>query len=352
MVASSPSSPPSPPEGGDVSDIAIDWLVRVRLGAADPEDFARWRAASPAHEAAAVEAETLLDEIGQTPTAQIFGAERAFGAERVVPFRPPPAPTLRHSPTLRHPSALSRRRLLTGAAAAGVVAAAGAGALVAAGPWAGGRLIAALDGGETTSRGERRAITLADGSRVTLAGRSAIRIDVSAAGRRIELLAGEALFHVAADTTRPFIVTAGTGRAEAMGTLFSVACAGRAARVVVVEGRVEAGPADGRAPMTLTAGQATTTGPDMTAEPVDAASLTAWARGRLIVTGQPLSEVAARLDRDGALRLLVLGDTARTLPVTGVFDLDDPEGTLRAIATVLPVRVRRVGGVAVVTAAA
>ncbi|WP_228382271.1 FecR family protein [Tistrella mobilis] len=341
-----PSSPPSPPEGGDVSDIAIDWLVRVRLGAADPEDFALWRAASPAHEAAAVEAEALLDEIGQTPTAQIFGAERAFGAERVVPLRPPPAPTL------RHPRALSRRRLLTGAAAAGVVAAAGAGALVAAGPGVGGRVIAALDGGETTSRGERRAITLADGSRVTLAGCSAIRVDVSAAGRRIELLAGEALFQVAADTTRPFIVTAGTGRAEAMGTLFSVACAGRAARVVVVEGRVEAGPADGHVPMPLTAGQAATTGPDMTAEPVDAASLTAWARGRLIVTGQPLSEVAARLDRDGALRLLVLGDTARTLPVTGVFDLDDPEGTLRAIATVLPVRVRRVGGVVVVTAAA
>lgn len=340
MVASSPSSPPSPPEGGDVSDIAIDWLVRVRLGAADPEDFALWRAASPAHEAAAVEAEALLDEIGQTSTAQ------TFGAERVVPLHPPSAPTL------RHPPALSRRRLLTGAAAAGVVAAAGAGALVAAGPGVGGRLIAALDGGETTSRGERRAITLADGSRVTLAGRSAIRVDVSAAGRRIELLAGEALFQVATDTTRPFIVTAGTGRAEAMGTLFSVARAGRAARVVVVEGRVEVGPADGRAPMTLTAGQAATTGPDMTAEPVDAASLTAWARGRLIVTGQPLSEVAARLDRDGALRLLVLGDTARTLPVTGVFDLDDPEGTLRAIATVLPVRVRRVGGVAVVTAAA
>lgn len=346
MIAPPSSTPSAPSEAGDISDIAIDWLVRVRLGAAAPEDFARWRAASPAHEAAAAEAESLLDEIGRTPTAQSFGAERAFGAERGVPLRPPPVSHLSRRPPL------SRRRLLTGAAAAGVVAVIGGGALVAAGPGAGGRLIAALDGGETTSRGERRAITLADGSRVMLAGRSAIRIDVSAVGRHIELLAGEALFQVAADATRPFIVAAGTGRVRAAGTLFSVACTGEAARVVVVDGRVEAGPADGHAPLTLTAGQAVTTGPDMTPRAVDAASLTAWARGRLIVTGQPLAEVAARLDRDSPLRLMVLGDTARSLPVTGVFDLDDPEGTLRAIATVLPVRVRRVGAVAVVTAAA
>ncbi|WP_449220413.1 FecR family protein [Tistrella mobilis] len=331
--SSSPSSSSPSAETGDLSDIAIDWLVRVRLGAADPADFARWRAAAPLHEAAAAEAESLFDDIGRTATAQ------AFGAERVMPLR-------------ASPRSVSRRRLLTGAAAAGVVAAIGAGTLVAAGPGVGGRLIAGLDGGETTSRGERRAITLADGSRVTLAGRSAIRIEVSAVGRHVELLAGEALFQVAAGAARPFIVTAGTGRAQAVATLFSVARAGEAARVVVVDGRVEAGPAGGPAPLVLTAGQAATTGPAMTAEPVDAASLTAWARGRLIVTGQPLSDVAARLDRDCALRLLVLGDTARNLPVTGVFDLDDPEGTLRAIATVLPVRVRRLGGVAVVTATA
>ncbi|MFD0391092.1 DUF4880 domain-containing protein [Tistrella bauzanensis] len=58
----------------DLSDAAIDWLVRVRMGAADAGDFARWRATSAAHDAAAIEAEALLDDVGATATATAFGA--------------------------------------------------------------------------------------------------------------------------------------------------------------------------------------------------------------------------------------------------------------------------------------
>lgn len=342
MTMPTPSTPARDHIAGadDLSDAAIDWLVRVRMGAADAADFARWRATSAAHDAAAIEAEALFDDVGATATAAAFGA----GAT-VQPFsRPQPA----------RPPALSRRRLLTGAAAAGVVAAAGAGAWMATGPDADARVAALLTGAETTGHGERRSIDLADGSRVTLAGWSAIRADLSGTTRHVELLAGEALFTVAADATRPFVVAAGAGRARALGTTFSVTRDDQTARVVVVAGQVEARAADG-AVVALEAGQAVTmgrsvAGAPMMVERVDAAALTAWHRGRLIVAGQPLAQVAARLERDSRLRLIVRGDTARNLPVTGVFNLDDPAGTLAAITRILPVRARRIGPLVILDA--
>ncbi|MFD0391093.1 hypothetical protein ACFQ4K_29945 [Tistrella bauzanensis] len=64
-----------------------------------------------------------------------------------------------------------------------MVAAAGGGAWMATGPDAGARIAALLTGAETTGHGERRSLDLADGSRVTLAGWSAIRADLSGTTR-------------------------------------------------------------------------------------------------------------------------------------------------------------------------
>ncbi|MFD0391095.1 FecR family protein [Tistrella bauzanensis] len=141
---------------------------------------------------------------------------------------------------------------------------------------------------------------------------------------------------------------------RALGTTFSITRDDQTARVVVVAGQVEARAADG-AVVALEAGQAVTmgrsvAGAPMIVERVDAAALTAWHRGRLIVAGQPLAQVAARLERDSRLRLIVRGNTARNLPVTGVFNLDDPAGTLAAITRILPVRARRIGPLVILDA--
>src|SRR5690606_35324362 len=84
-----------------------------------------------------------------------------------------------------------------------------------------------------------REYRLSDGSRITLGAGSRIRVDYTAAARRLTVEAGEAFFAVARDPQRPFVVHAGSGTITALGTAFNVrSLAGRVV-VTVVEGKVE-----------------------------------------------------------------------------------------------------------------
>src|SRR5690606_23248529 len=73
-----------------------------------------------------------------------------------------------------------------------------------------------------TALGEVLRLPLADGSAVTLNSASEIRVDFSASHRQIDLLRGEALFDVARDVRRPFVVAADGVEVVAVGTSFSV----------------------------------------------------------------------------------------------------------------------------------
>ena len=73
-----------------------------------------------------------------------------------------------------------------------------------------------------TSIGERRDITLADNTVVTLNTGSKMSVDYSTGSREVFLVRGEASFQVTADPSRPFIVNAGMRRFQAAGTRFNV----------------------------------------------------------------------------------------------------------------------------------
>jgi transmembrane sensor len=91
-----------------------------------------------------------------------------------------------------------------------------------------------------TRLGEVRVVTLKDGSVITLNTSSSIRVDMGSARRLVALEAGEALFDVASDPARPFIVEAGDAAVRAVGTSFAVRRFGSApVEVVVREGLVE-----------------------------------------------------------------------------------------------------------------
>jgi len=73
-----------------------------------------------------------------------------------------------------------------------------------------------------TALGEQRSVRFEDGSTVELNSRSKIRVKYSKQERDVELIEGQALFHVAHDTSRPFIVAVGATRVRAVGTEFDV----------------------------------------------------------------------------------------------------------------------------------
>src|SRR6202042_1786963 len=89
-----------------------------------------------------------------------------------------------------------------------------------------------------TSLGEQRSIQFEDGSTVELNSRSKVRVKYSKQERDVELIEGQALFHVAHDVSRPFIVAVGPTRVRAVGTQFDVYKRSNGTVVTVVEGRV------------------------------------------------------------------------------------------------------------------
>jgi transmembrane sensor len=99
-----------------------------------------------------------------------------------------------------------------------------------------------------TALGEQRSIQFEDGSTVELNSRSKIRIKYSKQERDVELIEGQALFHVAHDVTRPFIVAVGATRVRAVGTQFDVYKRSNGTVVTVVEGKVAVYSAPQRGP--------------------------------------------------------------------------------------------------------
>lgn len=290
-----------------LSDEAIERLVRLHsggAGAAERMDFLRWRGLSVEHERAAREAEALWGALPETRHAEDYRRR------------------------VRRP-----RRWLALAAAACVAAIAVTIALP--------EPLAGLYSDYATRTGERRMLELADGSRVWLNSDSALSVDFSPQQRRLRLHSGEALFEVAKDAARPFIVEARGGEVRAVGTRFDVDSRGPQVRVDVTEGVVQVNSA-GSEPVRLSAGERLSYREAAAPEPVqplDLSSASAWQRGKLIFNQRPLGEVLDELERYVPGRIVLTDNALRQHKVSGVFDLKDPDALLKTLERLQPVKV-------------
>ena len=157
----------------------------------------------------------------------------------------------------------------------------------------------------SSAGGELTTITLKDGTRVTLNGRSTLAFPETFADTRAVRLRGEAFFEVSHDAARPFIVEAGELKTTVLGTKFNVCAPGENtdASVALVEGRVEVAPLrprEGIAAKTLHPGEQLIWKAGAGAASVstfDAESATGWLRGVLAFHDERLSSVAGKLTR-------------------------------------------------------
>jgi ferric-dicitrate binding protein FerR (iron transport regulator) len=90
----------------------------------------------------------------------------------------------------------------------------------------------------STAIGEQRSIRLDDGSTIDLNSQSKVRVRFSEQRRAIELLEGQALFRVAKNKSRPFVVATDNTHVRAVGTEFDVYRKTSGTVVTVLEGRV------------------------------------------------------------------------------------------------------------------
>jgi transmembrane sensor len=210
-----------------------------------------------------------------------------------------------------------------------------------------------------TEIGEQRSLSLMDGSTVELNSRSKIVVRYTPQGRNVELLQGQALFRVAKDTNRPFIVKTGATLVRAVGTEFDVYQKRDGTVVTVVEGRVailtghalpeppaQAGANDKPHQTNLefpavpkgqignilvAAGEQLTVTPQLIriAEHPNIATATAWTQRQLVFESASLSDVADEFNRYNDRQLIVADPRLETFHVSGVFSSTDPASLIR-----------------------
>jgi transmembrane sensor len=197
-----------------------------------------------------------------------------------------------------------------------------------------------------TKTAERHGATLADGSHIELNAQTSLAIDFRSGERHVRLTHGEALFSVAKDPARPFVVETPAGVVRVTGTVFNVrATHDERVEVTVLEGTVRL-----RATSPAVADEAVTPGHQATMSsdrialrtlPGDAAQdVAAWRLGQAIFNDTPLAEVVERFAAYQT-RTVTVDPAAAELQLGGRYSLDDLDGLLRTIERLLPVRVLR-----------
>jgi transmembrane sensor len=232
-----------------------------------------------------------------------------------------------------------------------------------------------------TDIGEHRSLALSDGSTVDLNARSKLRIEFSKDERLVELLEGQALFQVAKDKSRPFIVKSGDATVRAVGTQFDVDRKATGTTITVLEGRVvvyslarsegsaAAAPAapqgtgaalrtpgvpkmqkapdivgappelppgllssgESGSGMYVGAGQQVTVTSKSLAPPehADVTAATAWTQRRLIFDGAELSDVVEQFNRNNRRQLIIESDKLAGYHVSGTYSSTDPSSLVR-----------------------
>ena len=309
----------------DLDASATDWLLRSEAGLTEAEraEFEQWQAADPQHRSA-------LDRARRTWTT--LDRPRLAGRDLEM------VGLLRARATRRR---YRRIASLTVACAAVILVALQWKSRHDAEAWpATARLIAP----------EKR--VLSDGSVIELRPGADLAVDYSGEFRRVTLRAGDALFHVAKDPARPFIVGSGAIAVRAVGTAFLVAKTSAQVDVVVTEGRVAVAQLEAALPSAVVdAGQrarmnlAPGAGPPVVdaLSAADLAALLDWRTPRVAFTAATLTDAVTLMNRHSSLRLVIEDVSLAELPVSGVFRLGNSETMVRLLETAFGVKAERTG---------
>jgi len=337
----------TPPQ---IIDEAAEWLVEMREPVVSAERraaFAEWLRTSPMHVGAYLEIAKLWGDTAHLEMPADVDLQD-LGAQNVVPLR---ADSVLPDEKGQSVSQRDRRwRLPARALAASLLVATTLVALLAW--WNFGRTPSFA-----TVAGEQRVITLEDGSVVRLNSRSELKVRLTSKVRRIDLLHGQALFEVAKDKARPFVVYSGGVVVRAVGTQFDVYRKNEGTIVTVVEGRVAllgsaATPPiewntmdqpDSQATLVGAGEQVTVrrSGAVERREKPNVAAATSWLRQELVFDGQELSAVVEEFNRYARVPIVVDDAELAHIRVNGVFHATDTEPLLSFISRYQGVRIDR-----------
>jgi transmembrane sensor len=294
----------------EIDAVAAGWTARMDRGPLQPDeerDLQAWLAGDQRRLGALARAQAVLVRAGQMPLREVS-----------LPMESAPAPSG------------TRSRVQRWSAMAAMFVAVVIGTMLV---WQADQT--------STSRGEVRLVPMPDGSAVVLNTATRISTSFTDAHRRIELLEGEALFNVAKDATRPFIVTAADTQVRALGTSFSVRrMPGGTVKVLVREGVVEITrdqASSSQAPVRAVANVKVIVPPQAPQQVTELPSAEVardlvWREGVISLDGVSLQQAADEFARYSDLHITFASPAIANRKVTGLFAANDPAGFARAVA--------------------
>jgi transmembrane sensor len=333
----------------------------AQVSEADRRDFTVWLRESPLHIAEILRIARIDDTLRSFETWDEIPCGTEQQADNKIVRLAPPAAAAVANDAATASNVRLRRRFVMAAGVAAVVILAG---------WFGfhanGMVL-------STDRAERREVMLADGSVVSLGPETQMRIGLSNAERRITLERGRALFRVAKDPHRPFLVTSEGTLVRAVGTVFAVEQADESIIVTVKEGKVavsrtapartaysqskleQPGASIGviPPPAFLTSNEQMTVSVAGAASPVrevDASRALAWSDGVLVFNSTPLDEVVHRFNQYNRVQIRIRDAELGRRTVSGVFQASDPQTLIDFIRMGARVTVTRPTGEEIVVA--
>ena len=295
-----------------VLDEAAAWLARADAGmsAEQQNSFQHWLTADPRHAAA-------WSELGET--WQAFDNVRRSG----------------DSVAMVHELARRkfRRRWKTSIAVASITAAAAVAVVFL--------LVRPEPNRGIISRTEQR--VLEDGSIVELDRGAEIAVNFEPNLRSVRLVHGQALFTVAKNPARPFVVSTDRVSVKAVGTAFSVQAGSDAVNVLVTEGKVAVAQAQSTStaaePVLVGAGyrlvvpsETSPTAPVAEAiAPAEIDRRLAWRGPRVELSGTRLRNAVELFNRESSVHLKISDDKVGDVKLSGVFRADDAVGFARLL---------------------
>lgn len=296
---------------------AADWLTRLQQPEVDETDwlaFDAWLSEPGAQEA--YDAIQAVDE-------EIFQRGSAIRGELAEPRRV----------AAKRGFTIDWRWLggLGAAAAAAAVA-------ITVAPW--GELLPQPDTLYTTAKGESRTLQLADGSRVDLNTDSHISVRLEKDARRVTVHDGQALFDVAHDSDRPFLITAGDETVRVVGTRFDVRRRDGQLSVTVLRGLVEVSTDGEDTPVRLRPGQMlehVEGASGVSVRAVAAEDQVGWRSGRLVYRDQPLGRIVSDMNHYFERPIRLEGENTATLRFSGVLIVDGQDAMVRRLTSLMPI---------------
>ena len=204
-----------------------------------------------------------------------------------------------------------------------------------------------------TGIGERATATLEDGSTVVLNTNSVLEINYSRLRRDVRLAAGQALFKVAHDTARPFVVAAANHEVVAVGTEFEVRLDGEKVRVALLQGRVRVEPIKAHGGAAASDGvafmapgeQLVASSAGLTVKHANVGELVSWQSGRVRFDNMRLADAVAEMNRYSRTRIILDDPAAGDVRITGAFRTGQSYSFAQTVSEAFPVESEQHGDV-------